>query len=180
MLPGIQCYINFTYYSVTWPRALQVNVWFQYPHPSTTAFLQNTPKTRWCLSWILKAHWRHKSKEGMISYGNNQYSTRLTVALLLILSSAWRSFSRNLDPLRSHPSANEAILFTSSMNVPLISSPCTWLISLWSGLVLDMWLTVTHFHPYKYAHTCMYMNRHVPGFRNASHSWSRYFLKTHR
>lgn len=46
----------------------------------------------------------------MISYGNNQYSTHLTVALLLILSSARRSFSSNLDPLRSYPSANEAIL----------------------------------------------------------------------
>lgn len=51
--------------------------------------------------------------------------------------------------------------WTSSMNVPLISSPCTWLIPLWSGLVLGMQLIVTHFHPYKYAHTCMHMNRHT-------------------
>lgn len=158
MLPGIQCYINFTYYSVTWPRALQVNVWFQYPHPSTTAFLQNTPKTRWCLSWILKAHWRHKSKEGMISYGNNQYSTRLTVALLLILSSAWRSFSRNLDPLRFHPSANKAILFDffhecASDLLPLYLVD-TSLVRVSLGYVVDSYTlssiqVCTHMHVYE-------------------------------
>lgn len=158
MLPGIQCYINFTYYSVTWPRALQVNVWFQYPHPSTRAFHQNTPKTWWCLSWILKAHWRDKSKEGMISYGNNQYSTRLTVALLLILSSAWRSFPRNLDPLRSHPSANKVILFDffherASDLLPLYLAD-TSLVRVSLGYVVDSYTlssiqVCTHMHVYE-------------------------------
>ena len=164
-----------------WPRALHVNVWCQYSYPFHTK-----PSSRMHLrqgdAWagLWKANEGIRAGKGTSALGRANIPQCLIAALLLILFSAWCSFSNNPDPLKSYPSANKAIIldFFDECAPDLLLTHLVDNSLVRVSLVYEV--VFIHFHLHKYAHTCMHMNRNLQGFQNASYSWSRYFIRPHK
>lgn len=163
-----------------WPRALHVNVWCQYSHPFHTK-----PSSRMHLrqgdAWagLWKANEGIRAGKGTISFGDSQHST-MPYCCTTAHSFLCLSFSNNPDPLKSYPSANKAIILDFFDEGAPDLLPMHLVDTSLVRVSLMYAVVFIHFHLHKYAHTCMHINRNLQGFQNASHSWSRYFIKPHR
>lgn len=164
------------YYSVTWSRALQVFDSSTHIH-FVQSLPRNIPKTRWGLSWALEGKWRDKTRGGYHQlWEQSTFHTALSLHYCSFFSLPAIPSPAILTHWNPTHQPTEPSHYTSAMYVPLISFLCTWLMPLWSGLLLCMHLVFTHMHPYKCAHTCMHMNRNLRGCQDASHSRNMNFI----